>query len=331
MATVLVIGGAGYIGSHMVRTLADSGHNPIVFDNLISGHADTVDPKRLIVGDLNNSKDINRAFEEHPIDVVMHFASSIEVAESVTNPRKYYHNNVLNTILLLDAMIDHQVNKFVFSSSAAVYGEMVASPIKESADIRPTSPYGKTKAIIESLLVDYHHSYDLNTISLRYFNAAGADPKNGLGERHNPETHLIPLAIQAALRINSCFTVFGTDYLTSDGTCIRDFVHVLDICQAHLKATDVLLSEDRINEAINLGNGNGFSVLEVVSAVERITRRKIKIIEGAKRKGDPAILVADSSNAASRLNWHPKHSSLDEIVATAWEFHTGLHHQRRDQ
>lgn len=321
MASVLVVGGAGYIGSHMMRLLTDAGHEAIAFDNLSNGHSDAVDTNRLVIGELSNLEDIKNLFENYAFDAVMHFASNIEVSESVQNPQKYYQNNVINTINLIDSMVSFNIKNLVFSSSAAVYGATNSTPINEQSEILPTSPYGKTKAIIEGLLSDYHEAYGLNSISLRYFNAAGADPKNGLGERHNPETHLIPLAIQAAFSESKNFTIFGNDYPTEDGTCVRDFVHVLDLCTAHLRAMNVLITSKKINEKINLGNGKGFSVRQVLAEVEKISGNSIEIIEGAQRKGDPPILIADTAHANSYLNWQPIHSSLEEIVATAWEFH----------
>jgi len=316
---VLVVGAAGYIGSHMVKYLAGKCCDITVLDNLSSGHADAVLAGELIEGDLADVDMLDKLFAEHSFDVVMHFASSIMVGESVEKPSMYYRNNVTNTQNLLDAMIKHGVKQFIFSSTAAIFGEPEYSPIDEKHPKAPINPYGRSKWMVEQMLEDYDRAYSLRSICLRYFNAAGADPEGELGERHDPETHLIPLVLQAASGQRDAITVFGRDYDTEDGTCMRDYIHVADLCQAHWLAIQHLQSTGESGR-YNLGNGNGFSVQQVIDVCRQVTGRAITVIEGERREGDPAVLVADSSRARSELGWKPQFSDLDSIVYHAWEY-----------
>ncbi len=314
---VLLVGGAGYIGSHMVKYLAGEGCDITVLDNLSSGHADAVLAGRLVEGDLADADMLDQLFAEHSFDVVMHFASSIMVGESVEKPSMYYRNNVTNTQNLLDAMIKHGVNRFIFSSTAAIFGEPEYTPIDEKHPKAPINPYGRSKWMVEQILEDYDRAYGLKSICLRYFNAAGADPDGELGERHDPETHLIPLVLQAASGQRDAITVFGRDYDTEDGTCMRDYIHVADLCQAHWLAIQRLQSTGESGR-YNLGNGNGFSVQQVIDVCRQVTGRAITVIEGERREGDPAVLVADSSRARSELGWQPQYADLESIVSHAW-------------
>lgn len=314
---VLVVGGAGYIGSHMVKMLLGAGHEVITLDNLSSGHRDAVLGGVFIEGDLANTECLNRVFIEHKPDAVMHFASFIQVGESVRKPDIYYRNNVTNTLNLLDTMLKFDVKKFIFSSTAAVFGEPDYVPIDEVHPNRPLNPYGRSKLMIEHVLADYAKAFDFRSVCLRYFNAAGADPEGQLGERHDPETHLIPLILQAASGRRENIQVFGRDYDTPDGTCIRDYIHIVDLCSAHLSALEYLVNGGE-SDRFNLGNGAGFSVQEVLDAVQRVSGRVVKVIDGPRREGDPARLVADSQRARSILNWKPVFTELDTIVKHAW-------------
>lgn len=317
---ILVTGGAGYIGSHMVKCLTKFGHEVIVVDNLSTGFRDAVSGSKLVKIDLLDLTEVNHVFSEYEFEAVIHFAGSSIVSESMSDPEKYYRNNVIASINLFDAMLKNNVNKLIFSSSAAIFGMPEYSPIDENHPKSPINPYGTSKWMIERILADYDKAYGLRSVSLSYFNAAGADPEGNLGERHEPETHLIPLAIRTALGVIPKLVLFGTDYPTPDGTCIRDYVHVLDLCDAHLKALEHLLNGGE-SMAYNLGNGSGFSVYEVISSVEKETGRRINIEYGDRRKGDPSILVADSSKITEDWNWEPKYLSLGEIVSHAlnWE------------
>lgn len=319
-STILVTGGAGYIGSHAVRQLKKAGHNTVVLDNLVFGHREFVDAHELYVGDLSDSHLLKTIFSENKIDAVVHFAAYALVGESVTNPSKYYHNNVASTLNLLDAMIEHDVKKIIFSSTCATYGAPVETPISENHPQLPINPYGQTKLIVENILHDYDTAYELRSICLRYFNAAGADPGGGIGEDHNPETHLIPLVLDAALGIRPAITVFGHDYPTEDGTCIRDYIHVTDLADAHILAL-TYLSETNKSDVFNLGNGNGFSVDRVIETARAITGRAIPVTRGARRAGDPAVLIGSSEKARRALGWKPAFNSLDQIISTAWNWH----------
>ena len=315
--TLLVVGGAGYIGSHMVKMLAQAGYGVVVLDNLCTGFADAARYGTLVVGDLADPVALKALFTAHEFAAVLHFAALSQVGESVQAPDRYYRNNVANTLNLLDTMVRHQVQRFIFSSTAAIFGEPESATITEAHPQRPINPYGRSKRMVEEILADYGHSFGLRSVALRYFNAAGADPEGELGERHDPESHLIPLILQAASGRRSQIAVFGTDYPTRDGTCIRDYIHVWDLCQAHLLALQHLLADGE-SLALNLGNGLGFSVQEVIDGAGRVTGRKIPVRQEARRAGDPAILVADSAQARERLGWQPEYADLDTILAHAW-------------
>ena len=319
MSKILVTGGAGYIGSHMADLLVQHGHEVVVLDNLSTGFCDAVLNAELVIGDFGDSKVLDNLFHKHKFDAIMHFAAFIEVEESVEKPAKYYQNNVTNTLHLLDAMIKHNVKNLIFSSSAAVYGEPEYTPLDEKHPKKPVNPYGQSKLIVEEILPDYDKAYNLKSISLRYFNAAGNDPKARLGSRHEPVTHLIPLVLQAASKRKDAIKVFGTDYTTPDGTCIRDYIHVVDLCAAHFLALDKLFSGGE-SAAYNLGNGNGFSVLEVIETARKVTNKPINVIECERRAGDPAVLVADATKAKQELNWQPKFPDLETIVKHAWQW-----------
>jgi len=320
--TILVVGGAGYIGSHMVKALLGEGYRVVTLDNLSTGYRDAVVGGEFIEADLADRGQLERLFSGQTIDAVMHFASFIQVGESVREPAKYYANNVTNTLNLLDTMRNHGVNKFIFSSSAAVYGEPIRVPIDESHPKLPLNPYGRTKWMVEQILADYDLAYGLKYVSLRYFNAAGADPEGQLGERHEPETHLIPLVLQAASGRREFVQVFGRDYDTPDGTCIRDYVHVADLCEAHRLALERLLG-GADSAAYNLGNGNGFSVQEVIDTAARIAGKLIPVKDGARRAGDPARLVADAQTAKQALGWVPRYPELETIIRHAWQWEQG--------
>jgi len=317
--TILVVGGAGYIGSHMVKMLLGHGYSVVTLDNLSTGYRDAVLGGKFVLGDLADRALLDKLFSERKIDGVMHFASFIQVGESVQNPAKYYENNVVNTLNLLDAMVAHDVKRFIFSSSAAVYGEPIRVPIDEAHPKNPINPYGRSKWMVEQMLADYDRAYALKSIRLRYFNAAGADPEGQLGERHEPETHLIPLVLQAASGRRESVQVFGRDYDTPDGTCIRDYVHVTDLCEAHLLALGRLL-QGGASAAFNLGNGNGFSVQQVIDAAHKVAGETILVKDAPRREGDPARLVADASQARKELGWNPRYSELEMIVSHAWQW-----------
>jgi UDP-glucose 4-epimerase len=319
--SVLVIGGAGYIGSHTVRELVRSGRQTVVFDNLSKGHRDAVPDATPVSGDLHDTESLKQTIKKNSVDAVIHFAAFIEVGESMTDPQKYYRNNVIGTLNLLKVMRETGVGRIIFSSSAAVYGEPETIPITEEAALKPTSVYGRTKMIIELALADYAMAYGLLYAALRYFNVAGADPSGDIGEDHDPETHLIPLIIKTLLGERARFSLFGTDYPTRDGTCIRDYIHVTDLARAHILALD-WLEQGGQSRVYNLGNGNGFSNREIIQAVERVTGRKLNFAEEARRPGDPAVLVASSRKIMEELGWKPEFDSLDTIIETAWRWHT---------
>ena len=316
---VLVVGGAGYIGSHMAKMLAQAGFGVVILDNLSTGFSDAAHYGDLIRGDLFNQALLDRLFHEHAFVAVLHFAALSQVGESVRAPAQYYRNNMANTQNLLDAMHRHDVRRVIFSSSAAIFGESEYTPIDEMHPLRPTNPYGRSKRMVEEMLADYDHAYGLRSVSLRYFNAAGADPGGELGERHDPESHLIPLILQAASGRRRHISVFGNDYATDDGTCIRDYIHVWDLCQAHLLAVQHLLGGGK-SLALNLGNGQGFSVQQVIDGARRVTGRDIVVRHEARRAGDPAVLVADSTQARALLGWQPQYADLDTILRHAWEW-----------
>lgn len=320
MKTILVVGGAGYIGSHMVKALALAGHRPITLDNLSTGFADAVQYGELVTGSMGDRALLDKLFSDAKIDAVMHFAAYSQVGESVSDPARYYRNNVAHTQNLLDAMLSHNIKHLVFSSTAAVYGNPRRVPLDETHPKDPINPYGRTKWMIEQMLADYDAAYALRSIALRYFNAAGADADAELGERHDPETHLIPLVLQAGLGKRDAITIFGEDYDTRDGTCIRDYIHIEDLCTAHLLALLNLL-EGKPSAAYNLGNGNGFSVREVIEVATLVLQRPIPVLTGERRAGDPSILVADAAMARRELGWYPRHTDLELIIqhAASWE------------
>jgi UDP-glucose 4-epimerase len=320
MSTILVTGGAGYIGSHTVKELLRQGHQPIVYDNLQTGHPEAVKNAPLIEGDLSDHHKLKETFQSYPIEAVIHFAADSLVGESVLKPEKYFNNNVKNSLRLIEMMDEFKINKIVFSSSAAVYGEPKSIPIPEEHPCIPTNPYGETKWIFEKVLQSFYEAGKLNYISLRYFNAAGADPEGEFGEDHSPETHLVPLVIGAALN-GSSVPVYGTDYDTPDGTCIRDYIHITDLAQAHILAIQKL--EQKGNSAVyNLGNGSGYSVREVIETVRKVTDKKVASIDSPRRPGDPARLVASSEKIRKELKWVPKYHDLQAIIETAYQWHS---------
>ncbi len=319
MKKILVTGGAGYIGSHVVRRLAAKGFIPVIYDNLSGGFRDFVSDFELIVGDIGDYDKLTDVIKSHSIECVMNFASFIAVGESCQNPLKYYENNVSQTITLLKAMIDCGVKKYIFSSTAAVYGNPDEVPITENSVLKPESPYGRTKLMVEQILADLEKSDDFRYIALRYFNVAGADPDGMIGESHVPETHLIPLVLRAAIDPGYAITVFGEDYPTPDGTCIRDYIHVYDLADAHVLAVEKILAGGS-NSIYNLGNGTGFSVKEVIDSVRRVTGKSFTVKSAPRRDGDPAILVASSQKACAELGWKPQYPDIDTIVETAWNW-----------
>lgn len=317
---ILVCGGAGYIGSHINKQLHKEGYETIVFDNLIYGHKEAVKWGKLVVGDLKNMDEIEAVFKNNQIDAVFHFAAYAYVGESVDHPEKYYYNNVANTLNLLHVMMKYGCNKIIFSSTCATYGEPEKVPITEDMPQNPINPYGATKLMVERIFQDYHKAYGLQYVVLRYFNAAGADPDGEIGESHNPETHIIPLVLDAASGKRPDIKVFGTDYDTPDGSCIRDYIHVYDLATAHLLALHHL-EAGKESQFFNLGNEKGTSVLEVVDSVKRVTRRNLKVTLTDRRPGDPAKLVGSSQKAQEVLGWKPIYGDIDVIVEHAWKWH----------
>lgn len=318
MKNILVIGGAGYIGSHMVRMLAKQGYNPVVFDNLSKGHREAVANYPFELGDLGDKARLTEVFKKYGIEAVMHFAAFAEVGESVKEPSKYYHNNVAKVLDLLDALVENDIKYFVFSSTAATFGEPVRPKIDESHPQNPINPYGNTKLMVEKILADFDTAYNLKATALRYFNASGADDSGEIGESHNPETHLIPIVLQAAAGKRASIKMFGTDYPTPDGTCVRDYVHVNDLARAHILALEKMF-KDNVSERFNLGSGNGFSVAEIVKEAKRITGIDFTVEKAPRRDGDPAVLVADSAKAERILGWKPQYN-LTRIIETAWNW-----------
>ena len=316
---ILIVGGAGYIGSHMVKLLATAGHEVVTLDNLSYGYRDAVKYGEFVQGDLGDDKILDSIFHDGSIDAVMHFAGFIQVGESMTKPSMYYQNNVSNTLILLDAMLRHQIKNFIFSSTAAIFGEPDYTPIDEKHNKQPINPYGHSKLMIEQVLDDYDEAYGLHSTCLRYFNAAGADPDGELGERHVPETHLIPLILQAASGRRDDIKVFGDDYATDDGTCVRDYIHINDLCDAHLLALELMIKNNK-SARFNLGNGKGFSVKQVIDVAKKVSGKDFKVTMEPRRAGDPAVLVADANLATQTLNWQPKFAQLEDIVRTAWNW-----------
>lgn len=316
---LLVVGGCGYIGSHMVSHLLDCGHEVVVLDDLSSGKRSALMGGTLVEGRCGDRALLQDLFSRHRFDGVLHFASFIQVGESVVDPMKYYKNNVAETLVLIEEMIQHDIKHFIFSSTAAVFGEPEYVPIDEQHALRPINPYGLSKLMVEQMLNDFARAYQFNYVCLRYFNAAGADPLARIGENHEPETHLIPLAIRAAMGTGAPLKLFGLDYPTPDGSCVRDYIHVCDLASAHLLALNYLW-EGGDSACFNLGNGCGYSVLEVLQAVERVTGNKVPYQEYPRREGDPARLIAHAGKALSQLHWKPEMASLDTIVQHAWQW-----------
>jgi UDP-glucose-4-epimerase GalE len=321
LSSILIVGGAGFIGSHTAKLVAAAGHKPVVFDNLSSGHRWALRWGVFEEGDLADRDAIDRVLARHHVDAVIDFAAHIEVGESVRNPRKYFRNNLVNTLNLLDAMVDKGVRQIVFSSTAAVYGDPLTVPIPEDHRLLPVNPYGESKLFVERTLRWYGDAYGLRWAVLRYFNAAGADPGGEIGEDHAPESHLIPLAIKAALGQRGELQVFGADYPTPDGTAVRDYIHVVDLAQAHLLALDHLAA-DKPSFAANVGTGAGHSVREVIAAVERVSGRTVPRREVGRRPGDAPSLVADARLAQQLLNFQPQYPDLSTIVEHAWKWHS---------
>jgi len=322
MRYILVIGGAGYIGSYMCKCLAQNGFKSVVLDNLVRGHREAVKWAPFYEGSMSDRSLLNHIFLKYDIMAVMHFAAFCYVGESVREPINYYQNNVANTINLLQAMlVKNTIPHFIFSSSCATYGEPINIPITEEHPRNPINPYGKSKLMVEQTLDDFSNAYGLKFISLRYFNAAGADPDGEVGEDHRPETHLIPLILQTALGQKNAINIFGDDYATKDGTCIRDYIHVSDLAKAHLLALERLLNNQLTGQYYNLGNGDGYSVKQVIETARKITKKNISTKITERRPGDPAVLIGSSEKAMKELGWNPKFADLETIIETAWKWH----------
>lgn len=318
---ILVLGGAGYIGSHTVKALCELGSNVIVIDSLITGYEKAINPNaKFYKGDIRDKEFLNTVFQSEKIDAVIHFAAYSLVGESVENPLKYYDNNLCGTKVLLESMVENNIKKIVFSSTAATYGEPKNIPILETDPTEPTNPYGETKLAMEKMFKWTANAHGLKYVSLRYFNACGADESGLIGESHNPESHLIPIILQVPNKQREHVSIFGTDYPTSDGTCIRDYIHVTDLAQAHILAVKYLLDGGDSN-IFNLGNGVGFSVRDVIETARKVTGHPIPAVESLRRAGDPAMLIASSQKAKDILGWKPKHDSLEEIIESAWRWH----------
>lgn len=325
--TILVTGGAGYIGSHTVQALQNSGYEVIVLDNLVYGHRDIVEnvlKAKLIVGDISDRSLLDEVFTTHSITAVMHFAAYAYVGESIAEPTKYYRNNVAGTLTLLEAMLAASVKNIVFSSTCATYGIPESIPVTEDMPQNPINPYGRSKLMVEKILADFDQAYGLKSVCFRYFNAAGADPNSRLGEDHTPETHIIPLVLQTAMGKRKSVSILGTDYPTPDGTCIRDYIHVVDLAQAHVLGLKQLLKVGE-SDVFNLGNANGFSVREVIETAKQVTAKTINVLEGDRRPGDPPILVGSAEKAKKLLGWHPQYSELKDILNHAWNWHQKRH------
>ncbi len=317
---VLVCGGAGYIGSHCVRILGGEGYHPVVYDNLVYGHRESVSKFRFYHGDILEKDKLVRVLKECKIDLVMHYAAYAYVGESVQNPRKYYNNNVTAALALLDSMLDAGTRNIIFSSSCSTFGIPEQAELDETHPQKPINPYGMSKFIVERVLQDYQKAYGLQHVIIRYFNAAGADPSGTIGEDHNPETHLIPLVLQTALGQRDHIQIFGTDYRTVDGTCVRDYIHVCDLADVHILAMKYLMGGGE-STSFNVGNGNGYSVKEVIEVARKVTGKPIRAIEGPRRDGDPDRLVASCEKASKILGWVPKYHRLEDIITTAWKWH----------
>jgi len=313
---IFIVGGAGYIGSHMVKTAYKANHQVITIDNLSTGHKDSVLFGKFEFCDILDRKRLDKLFNLYNPDVVMHFSAYSSVGESVIDPYKYYHNNVVGTLNLLKSMIDNDCKKFIFSSSASIFGNPDYIPIDEDHPKRPINPYGKSKLMVEEILKDFESAYDLKYVSFRYFNAAGHDPEGELSERHEPETHLLPLVLQAVNGQRDSINIYGNDYDTKDGTCIRDYIHVNDLVNAHLKGLEYLNNSDTSSAEFNLGNGNGYSVKEIIQKVKEITQKDFKVLETARRDGDPAVLIASSDKARKQLEIGRDFIDIEKIIKT---------------
>jgi UDP-glucose 4-epimerase len=326
-STILVTGGAGYIGSHAVLALKQAGYNVVIFDNLEYGHQELVDSVlgvELVVGDTRDRASLDRVFATHKVDAVMHFAAYIAVGESVEKPGMYYENNVMGTLNLIEAMRAADIHKLVFSSTCAVYGIPASTPIVEDCPFAPISPYATSKLMVENILSDFDAAHNFKSVRFRYFNASGADPMGRLGEDHTPETHLVPLVLFAAMGKREHISVYGTDYPTPDGTCIRDYIHVQDLATAHVLGLGYLLAGGD-SQVFNLGNGNGYSVKEVIETAKKVTGKEIKVVYGDRRAGDPSILVGSSDRVRKVLGWNPEFPKLEDIIAHAWTWHQKRH------
>lgn len=325
--TILVTGGAGYIGSHSVLALQRAGYGVVVLDNLVHGHREFVEDilqVELVVGDIGDRATLDKLFATYNFAAVMHFAAYIAVGESVSNPAKYYHNNVSGTLTLLEAMVAANVKKIVFCSTCSIYGTPKQVPMTEDHLQAPINPYASSKWMVERMLADFDRAYDLRSIIFRFFNACGANPEGLLGEDHDPETHLIPLVLLTALGKRSSISIWGTDYPTPDGTCLRDYIHVSDLANAHILAIEYLLQGGN-SEVFNLGNGSGFSVRQVIETARQVTGRDIKVIECDRRPGDPSILVGSSDKAQKILGWYPQYPDISKIISDAWQWHQRRH------
>jgi UDP-glucose-4-epimerase GalE len=318
--SVLVAGGAGYIGSHVAKLLHQQGYHPVVLDNLVCGHRRAAKWGTFVEADISDRQTVRQVLLEHRIRAVMHFAAHAYVGESVRDPAKYYRNNVANTLSLLEVMADVESEHFIFSSTCATYGEPREVPIPEGHPQNPINPYGQTKLVVEGMLRDFETAYAIRHVNLRYFNAAGADPDGEIGEDHDPETHLIPLVLDVALGRRPHIAIFGTDYPTPDGTCVRDYIHVTDLAEAHVLALEHLLADGE-SRSYNLGNGEGHSVRRVIEEASRITGQSIPVVEARRRWGDPAQLVGSSEKIKRELGWSPSYAGLDVILETAWRWH----------
>ena len=323
MLNILVTGGGGYIGSHCCKELYNKGYNPITFDNLVYGHRENVKWGDFYKGDIGNEQDLEPFFEEYKIEAVIHFAAYAYVGESIVDPGKYYTNNLKNTITLLHHLLKKNIKYFIFSSTCATYGNPKKIPLDESHPLFPINPYGRSKRMIEEILQDFNRAYGLKFVSLRYFNAAGADPDSDTGENHDPETHLIPLALDVAVGKSEAIQVYGTDYNTKDGSCIRDYIHVSDLASAHVLALESML-EGKPGGFFNLGTGHGHSVLEVIEQASKISGKEIPYIVTDRRPGDPPILIASNKKAVNELGWKPKYKDLEDIIHTAWNWHKSM-------
>ncbi len=320
MKEVLIVGGAGYIGSHMSKYLHARGITPVVLDNLIYGHREAVKWGEFYKGDIADANLLDDIFTKYNFSAVMHFAAFCYVGESVKEPYKYYQNNIAATLTLLCAMLKHNIRHFIFSSTCATYGEPEELPLREDSPQKPINPYGRSKLMMENILDDFDRAYGLKSVCLRYFNAAGADPDGEIGEDHTPETHLIPIILQTALGQREKITIFGNDYATKDGTCVRDYIHIQDLAQAHYLCLQYLLDGGE-SKKYNLGNGNGYSILEIIQKAAEITGKKIPYNYAGRRDGDPAELVGSATLIRKELSWKPEFDSLDAILSSAWNWH----------